>query len=352
MNTSASYTLKELAQITSSEIVGDPSFRVYGVEKLESATKEDASFLANPLYLKVLKKSHAGVVFLNQLPQEELKTNYLIHPNPSKAFQQVIELFHDYSLANSGFTGIHPSAVIHSSAKIGENVAIGPLTVIDQNVEIGANTQIGAHVSIGPHVKIGSNCQIHPNVTIRENCELHDYVILQPGAVIGSCGFGYNTDAQGNHKKLFHVGRVVLGSHVEIGANTTVDRGRFKDTCIRNGVKIDNLVQVGHGVQIGENSLIIAQTGIAGSTILGKFNVLAGQVGIVGHIQTVDHVTIAARGAITKNITKPGRYGGAPALPDELFYKQHMHLRKLDTYAKKIKELESKVDELQKMREE
>lgn len=352
MEKSTSYTLEELAKITSSEVVGDPSYRVYGVESLESATEKEVSFLANPLYLKVLKRSNVGAVFVNQPPEVDLKTNYLLNPNPSKAFQQVIELFHDHSLANSAFTGVHPTAVIHPSAQIADNVEIGPYTIIDQKVHIGPNTQIGAHVSIGPHVKIGSHCTIHPSVTIRENCELQDYVIIQPGAVIGSCGFGYITDAKGNHNKLLHVGRVVIEDHVEIGSNTTIDRARFKETRIHSGVKIDNQVQVGHGVHIGANSIIISQVGIAGSTILGKYNVIAGQVGIVGHIKTCDHVTVAARGALTKDIKKPGQYGGAPALPQDKFYKQHMHLRNLDTYVKKIKEMAAKIKEFEKLVEE
>lgn len=342
-----SYTIAELAEITSSEIIGDPNHKIFGIDNLECATRDDASFLANALYAKVLKTSNAGVVFVNQPLADHSTINQLIHPAPSKAFQQIIELFHNCKLTESGFKDIHPSAVIHPTAKIAANVSIGPNTTIDQNVFIDSNTLIHANVSIGPNVTIGKNCIVYPQVTIRENCEIGNFVILQPNAVIGSCGFGYHTDAKGRHKKQQHIGKVVLEDHVEIGSCTCIDRARFKETRIKEGAKIDNLVQIAHGVQIGEGSLIISQSGIAGSTHLGKYNVIAGQVGVVGHLQLGDHITIAARGAVTKSLKSPGRYGGAPAIPEEKFYRQQMHFRKLDMYVAKIRMLEEKLAELE-----
>ncbi len=348
IKSSPSYTLSEIAKMTSSELLGDPDFVVKGVDNIESAAASDLTFLANPLYAKQLNRSKAGAILTTQPLSIEKNIHLLIHPNPSKAFQQIIELFHDLELSNSGFTNIHETAVIHPSAEIAEKVQIGPYVVIDQNTKIGANTKILAHTTIGPYVSIGENCLIHAGVTIRENCELKNAVILQPGAVIGSCGFGYITDNKGHHKKLQHVGRVILEDFVEIGANTTIDRSRFKDTHIEQGTKIDNLVQVGHGVKIGAHSLIISQAGIAGSTKLGRHNIIAGQVGIVGHLELGDYITIAARGAVTKNLKHPGRYGGAPAVPEDRFYTQQMHFRKLDIYVSKIKNLEKRLAQLEK----
>lgn len=342
-----SYTIGELAKMTSSEVIGDPNYPIFGIENLECATNSDASFLANPLYLKTLKRSKAGVVFMSE-PLPDSSTNQLINQHPSKAFQQIFSLFHDSKVTETGFKGIHPSAVIHPTAVIAENVTIGPNTTIDQQVQIGSGTQIHANTSIGPYTSIGKNSIIHPQVTIRENCILGNFVTIQPGAVIGSCGFGYITDSQGKHKKLKHIGKVVLEDYVEIGSCTCVDRARFKETRIKQGAKIDNLVQIAHGVQIGEGSMVISQAGIAGSTSLGKYNVIAGQVGIVGHLQLGDHITIAARGAVTKNLKHPGRYGGAPAVPEEKFYRQQMYLRKLDIYASKIRDLEAKFEDLKK----
>ncbi len=342
-----SYTIAELAQITSSEIVGDPNHEIFGIDNLECATSNDASFLGNALYAKALKKSNAGVVFVNQ-PLSDNPINQLIHPSPSKAFQKIIDLFHNQKLIESGFKSIHPSAIIHPSAKIAPNVSIGPNSTIDQNVTIDSNTIIHPNVYIGPNVIIGKNCIIHPQVTIRENCHLGDFVILQPSAVIGSCGFGYVTDAKGRHKKLQHIGKVVLEDNVEIGASTCIDRARFKETIIKQGTKVDNLVQIAHGVEIGENSFIISQAGIAGSTILGKYNVIAGQVGIVGHVKLADHVTVAAQGGVTKNL-KTGKYGGSPAIPAERYYRQQMHFRKLDSHVTRIKKLEEKLLELEEI---
>lgn len=342
----SSYSIAELAEITSSEIVGNPNHLITGIDNLECAGNEDASFLANPLYLKILTKSNAGVVFVNQ-PCTGVTINQLINPSPSKAFQQVIDLFHGHKQIESAYKGIHPNATIHPSATIGQNVTIGPNTTIDQNVSIDDNTIIAPNVYIGPGSHIGKNCIIHSQVTIRENCSLGEGVIIQPNAVIGSCGFGYSTDSKGRHKKLQHIGKVVIEDHVEIGACTCIDRARFKETRIKLGAKIDNLVQVAHGVHIGEHSLIISQAGIAGSTTLGKHNVIAGQVGVVGHLKIGDNITIAARGAVTKNLQHPGRYGGAPAIPEEKFYRQQMHFRKLDIYVSKIKELEDKIKALE-----
>lgn len=342
-----SYTLSELAKITSSELIGDPNYLISGIESLESATDKDASFLANPIYLKALKKSKAGVVFMSD-PLPLTSANQLIHPDPSKAFQKLINLFHDTTLSSSGFSGIHLSAVIHPTVEIAEGVTIGPNTTIDQHVKIGPNTQIGSNVSIGPYATIGSDCHIYSQVSIRENCHLGNFVIIQPNAVIGSCGFGYTLDSKGQHKKLNQIGTVVLEDHVEIGSCTCIDRARFKETRVKFGAKIDNLVQIAHGVVIGENSLVISQSGIAGSTSLGKYNVIAGQVGIVGHLELGDHITIAARGAVTKSLKSPGRYGGAPAISEEKFYRQQMHFRKLDTYVSKIRELEAKLESLEK----
>jgi len=342
------YTLSELANITSSELIGDPEYLIYGIDNLKDATGKDASFLANPLYAKVFKTSKAGVVFLNE-PLPDSVTNQLIHPSPSDAFQQIINLFHSNETFQSGFKDIHPSAVIHPTAEISNGVSIGPNTTIDQHAKIGSNTQIHANVTIGPHVTIGENCLIHPQVVIRENSLIGNYVILQPNAVIGSCGYGYRTTPQGNHEKIPHIGRVVLEDYVEIGASTCIDKARFKETLIKSGTKIDNLVQIAHGVHIGENSLIVAQVGIAGSTTLGKYNVIAGQVGIVGHIHLADHVVVAAKGGVSKSILNPGRYAGHPAIPARAYYKQQMHNRKLDTYITKMKDLEAQIEELKKL---
>lgn len=334
------FTLAELSARLGAQLVGDPAYSISGINTLEEATCSDASFLANLRYTEAMKKSEAGVICIDAKAALPPGKNFLVTDDPGRAFQSIAELF--MSSGSSGFTGIHPSAIIHPSAQIGPNVTIAPHAVIDRDVKIGADTHIGPNVSIGYEVEIGSDCHIHPHCTIRERCRLGNRVILQPGAVIGSCGFGYTPDKQGQHIKLEQLGHVVLEDDVEIGANTTIDRARFKETRIRKGTKIDNLVQIAHNVEIGEHNIIAAQTGIAGSSKTGKYVMLGGQVGIVGHVELQDHVLIATRGGVSKSL-KSGKYRGSPALPISEYHRQEVHVRKLEEYVARLKELEKKV---------
>ena len=336
------YSLAELAAKTAASLVGEPDFRITGVNTLEEAESEDASFLANPRYRDAMKQSAAGVICVDgQTPLADGK-NYLVTDNPSRAFQIIVELLLHAS-SSSGFSGTHPTAVIHASAQIGPNVTIGPYAVIDRNVRIGEGTHIGPHVSIGYDVEIGSHCVLHPTSVVREKCRLGHRVILQPGAIIGSCGFGYILDASGRYQKLEQLGIVILEDDVEIGANTTLDRSRFKATLIRRGSKIDNLCQIAHNVEIGDHNAIAAQTGIAGSAKTGKYVMLGGQVGIVGHVVLDDQVMIATRGGVSKSL-KAGKYRGSPAIPINEYHRREVYVRKLDEFAKRLKDLEKKID--------
>ena len=320
-------SLRELAELTKSRLVGDPNHGITGVEDLASASSEEASFLANPIYRPLLSTTEAGVICIDsETPLIEGK-NYLISEKPSDTFQQIVRLF--LSPLPSGFTGIHPSAVIHPSVKIGQNVDIGPHVVIDQGCTIGDHTHIGAGAAIGPGVSIGTHCHIHPNVTIREGCILGNRVIIQPNAVIGSCGFGYTTDNSGKHLKQEQLGIVILEDDVEIGANTTIDRARFKATRICRGTKIDNLVQIAHNCTLGPYNIIVAQTGISGSVKTGRHVIMGGQTGTVGHIQIADGAMFAARSGIKKSIRKGGKYGGNPAVALEDHNREQVTLRRL-----------------------
>ncbi len=339
-------TLEELAQRTDSKLIGDGSKTITGVDSLESATEQDASFLANLKYKELLLTTQAGVVCVG--PDIELKEgqNYLVSDNPSRTFQHIVELLLATPYDASGFKGIHETAVIHEEAKIGRNVEIGPYVVIDRGAEIGDYTKLFAHVSIGPGVKVGTHCTFYPHSVVREKCILGNRVILQPGAVIGSCGFGYTANKDGSYQKLEQLGIVILEDDVEIGANTTVDRARFKKTVIGEGSKLDNLVQIGHNVQIGKNNIIISQSGVAGSAKTGSNVVLGGQAGIVGHIEIADFVMIATRGGVSKSLTKPGKYAGGPVMTLAEHNRQQVHLRKIGAYVKRIEELEKRLNEL------
>lgn len=340
------FTLADLAMMTNSELIGNPDHKITNVADLESASVEDASFLASPQYEKAMQASKAGVIFIAPNTTKKDGHNYLLTENPSRAFQQTVEAFIGDALKLiSGFTGIHPSVVIHPTAQIGKNVTLGPNVVIDKDAIIGNDTTISANSYIGLQVTIGEQCYFYPNVTIRERCRIGNRVIIQSGAVIGSCGFGYTTDKQGKHTKLNQVGIVILEDDVEIGANTTVDRSRFKFTKISRGSKIDNLVQIGHGVIVGEDNIIVSQTGIAGSTTTGKHVVLAGQVAVAGHLNIADKTMIAGKSGVSKSITESGKYGGIPALPIAEYNRNSVYLRNIQKYIEEIKALKKKLSE-------
>jgi UDP-3-O-[3-hydroxymyristoyl] glucosamine N-acyltransferase len=339
-----SFSLKELAKILAARLVGDPDHEIIGVNTLDEANQEDLSFLANPRYLEAMKKSQAGAICVDESTLLSEGKNYLICENPSAAFQTIAEWLL-LSSSGSAFQGIHPTAVIHESAQIGNDVSIGPHVVIDRGCIIGAKTIIAPNVSIGYETHIGADCIIHSGCTIRERCRLGERVILQPGVVIGSCGFGYTQDKFGHHIKLEQLGIVIVEDDVEIGANSTIDRARFKATVIRKGSKLDNLCQIAHNVEVGEHNIMAAQTGIAGSAKTGKYVMLGGQVGILGHVELEDGVLVATRGGVSKSL-KRGKYRGSPAIPLAEYNRQEVHVRKLEEYVERLKRLEQKLADL------
>jgi len=340
-----SWTLSKLAELTGAKLQGDPDYIITSVADLESATASDASFLSNPLYTPQMKKSGAGVVCVDQDAELVSEKNYLISANPSTTFQKIAELLYG-NRKPTGFSGIHPTAVIHPDATIGQNVSIGPYAVIDSGAEIKDNTIIGPHVFVGALVQVGEDCHLYAHSIVREYCSLGNRVILQPGAVIGSCGFGYSTSDLGEHSKLNQIGNVMVEDDVEIGANTTVDRARFKTTRVAKGTKIDNLVQIAHNVEVGEHNIIAAQTGIAGSSKTGRNVMMGGQVGILGHIEIAPFTLLATRSGVGKTLKKNGKYAGSPVVPLADHNKIQVHLRKIDAYAKRIEALEAKIEAL------
>lgn len=332
--------------MTDSKLVGNGSHKITNVADLETAGAEDASFLANPQYDKAMRASRAGVVFVSPSDALEPNRNFLINPEPSLAFQMAVDAFFG-DVVYTGFSGIHPSSVIHIDAVLGQNVTIGPKAVIDQGAFIGDNTVISAGCYIGPNTTIGNDTYIHPNVTIRERCKIGNRVIIQPGAVIGSCGFGYTPDAQGRHIKLSQVGIVVLEDDVEIGANATIDRSRIKATTIGRGTKIDNLVQIGHNVIVGNDNIIVAQTGIAGSSKTGNHVIIGGQVAVAGHLSIADKTMIAGKSGVSKSLTESGKYGGIPVMPIHEYNRNSVFLRNIAAYVAQIKALEKRIQDLE-----
>lgn len=341
------FSLSELAEKTSTTLVGDPEATISGVSGLESAQSNEASFLANERYIDAMKQSRAGVICLPRTTHLPEGKNVLLCDDPSRTFQQIAELVLAENAQPTHFSGIHPSAVIHPSAQIDPSAIIAPHVTIDAHAQIGPNVTLLSNVSIGPHVTIGENTILYPNVTIREGTVIGKRVTIQPGAVIGSCGFGFTTDEKGKHTMLKQLGNVVIEDDVGIGANTAIDRARFHSTVIAKGTQIDNLVQIAHNVTIDEDSVVVAQTGIAGSTKIGKRVFIGGQAGLVGHIEVCDGAMIASKGGVSKSLTKPGLYRGEPVEPIAEYSKKKVHLRRIAKYAEKIAELEKRLQKLE-----
>ena len=340
------YSLEELANHCDAEIVGDKTVTISGVCSLGEATPSDISFLANDRYSDAMRTTKAAAICVAPLESYPEGKNFLVSSDPSRVFQKIAELVMQ-DRGPTAFQGIHPTAVIHETASVDPTAQIGPYCVIDGEVTIGANTQILSHTVIGPRSNVGSDCMIYQNVAIREDTSIGDRVTIQPGAVIGSCGFGFTTGKDGKHTPLSQIGSVRIEDDAAIGANTAIDRARFETTTIGNNTQIDNLVQIGHNVSIGKQTIVVSQSGIAGSTTIGNQVILGGQSGIVGHVKICDGAIITSRGGVSKSIEKPGIYRGEPVEPIGEFSKTKVHIRRLGTYAEKIKALEEKLKMLE-----
>jgi UDP-3-O-[3-hydroxymyristoyl] glucosamine N-acyltransferase len=343
-------SLGQIAELTQAQLIGDPEFLIQGIADLENAQPDEISFLANRRYIRALLRSQAGAVLIPPgmaRPEGPQGTrHWLICESPSDAFQQLVNHFYPQQGLTSGFRGIHPTAVIHPEAQVDPSATVGPLCVVDQGAQIGPETVLMGQVWIGAGAQVGAHCLLHPSVVVREGCLVGNRCILQPGAVIGGCGYGYSTDGAGHHQKLAQLGRVVLEDDVEVGANSTIDRARFRETRIGAGTKIDNLVMVAHGVTSGRDCLIVAQTGIAGSTKLGDQVILGGQSACVGHIELASNVTLAARGGATKSILQPGIYGGNPAVPIATHRRREAHLNLIEDLKERVSHLEQLLSQM------
>ncbi len=333
------FTLQQLATTSGGELVGDPSLQIKGAASLTEATPGEISFFANRKYIGLLRRTHASAVFVPADFAEAITPAQIRVANPTKAFEQVVFKFAPKAIA---FTpGIHPTAVVDPSAQIGKCVSIQPHAVIESGARIGDDTIIGAGSYIGHETVIGPGCLIYPRVTIRERSRIGSRVIIHSGAVIGADGFGFEM-VDGRQQKIQQLGIVQIDDDVEIGANTTVDRARFGRTWIQEGVKIDNLVQIAHNVVIGKNSVIVAQTGISGSTRVGERVMMGGQVGIVGHLEIGDGTAIGAQSGVSKSLPG-GVWFGSPAVPLGEAKQQIAWIHRLGKLFGRVKEIEKKL---------
>jgi UDP-3-O-[3-hydroxymyristoyl] glucosamine N-acyltransferase len=334
--------LQELSTLVGFEVPsGAGDLEISGVASLQEAREGDITFFGNPRYLSQLRSCKAAAVFVPGEFDENLEPLRLLKvANPSATFAAVVAAFAPPEITHT--PGIHPSAVVASSATLGSGVSIGPLAVIEESARIGAGAVIGAGCLIGREVRLGEGCLLHAGSIVRERCILGNRVILQPGAVIGSCGFGYELK-EGRHVKIPQTGIVEIGDDVEIGANATVDRARFGRTVIGEGSKIDNLVQIAHNVQVGPHTIICSQVGIAGSTRVGSYVTLAGQVGLAGHLEIGDKAIIGAQSGLSKNVPPGSMVIGAPAKPMKDWKQSNFYISQLGKLFERVKELERKL---------
>jgi UDP-3-O-[3-hydroxymyristoyl] glucosamine N-acyltransferase len=324
--------LQEIAEAVSARLLGGGSIEVSGVASIASASPEDLVFVEDEKHLSQALKSHAGAVLAGEFAAAASGKPLLICRHPKLCFARAAHLLQG-ERGEGDDAGVHASASVHSSVRLAAGVIVGACAVIAEDAEIGKSTRIGAGCAIGRAVKIGSECEIYPNVTIYAGTTLGDRVIVHAGAVLGSDGFGYVRDPQsGRYEKFPQVGRLVIEDDVEIGANTTIDRGALDETRIGRGTKIDNLVHVGHNCRIAENVVIAAQTGLSGSIVIEKDVVLGGQVGIGEHALIGEGVMLGGQGGVLPNKVLRGKgvaFWGTPAQPVRQFLKQLAALAKL-----------------------
>lgn len=338
-----SLTLSELARWIDGTIVrGEPNATLSGMAALDLAGPGEVSFLGNEKYRhQFLETRAAAVIVPHGITEGPLTTALIAVANPTLAFSIVVRHFAE--ITRQFTPGIHPRAMVDDSAQLNpDQVCIRAGAVIMAGARIGDGCEIGPNATIGSDAILGQDCHIMANATVRERCVLGHRVILQPGAVIGSDGYGYELSA-GRHVKIDQVGIVEIGDDVEIGANTTIDRARFGKTIIGEGTKIDNLVQIGHNCVIGKHCLIISLTGISGSTRLGDYVTAAGQVGTVGHVTIGDKSVLTARTGVTSNLPGGEVYSGNPAQPFRDEMKLRAQIRRLPKLIERVKALEEAV---------
>lgn len=343
------FSARQIADILGGTVEGDDNVKVNRLSKIEEGSQGTLTFLANPKYESYIYTTGASIAIVNKdfAPEETLPTSLsLIKVEDAYgAFAKLLEFYNNYRHQRSG---TEPSAFVDESSTLGADTYIGHQAVVSAGAEVGARTKVYAGSYIGERVKIGTDCIIHPGVRILADCEIGNHCTLHAGAVIGSDGFGFAPDAENNYQKVAQIGNVIIEDHVEVGANTTIDRATLGSTRIKRGVKLDNLIQVAHNVEIGENTVIAAQTGIAGSTRIGKNCMIGGQVGIIGHIHIADGVKIAAQSGISASIINEGEIvQGSPALSIRAFKMSYIGFKNLPKLDKRLSDLEKKTNDNQ-----
>ncbi len=342
------FTANDIAEFLNGEVDGDGAVSVNNVSRIEEGKPGTLSFLANPKYAHYIYETKSSIVLVNKdfVADKEIAATLIRVEDAYQALAQLLEM---YEQSKPQHVGIEQPSFVSKTAQVGEQVYIGAFAYVGSNVKLGKNVKLYPHVYIGDNVTIGDNTILNSGVKVYQNCQIGAECIFHSGVVIGGDGFGFAPSSANDYKKVPQVGNVIIEDHVEIGANTCVDRATMGSTIIRKGVKLDNLIQVAHNVEIDENTVIAAQTGIAGSSKVGKNCMIGGQVGLSGHLSIADEVKIAAQSGIGRNIKKEGIVlQGSPAFDFGPYQKSYVLFKNLPKMREQIMTLEKELKELKK----
>jgi UDP-3-O-[3-hydroxymyristoyl] glucosamine N-acyltransferase len=349
------FTAKQISEFIDGTIEGDEEVRVSELSKIENGKIGSLCFLSNPKYESYLYLTNASVVIVGKdfVPSQPVSSTLIRVADPYSAFSVLLEKYNEVVNQSNAQVGIEQPSFIHPSAKIGKNVFIGAFSYISENVEIGDNSKISAQVFIGADSVIGNNCTLFPGVKLYNRSVLGNNIIIHSNTVIGSDGFGFAPQADGTYTKIAQIGNVVIEDDVEIGSNTSIDRATMGSTFIRKGVKLDNLIQIAHNVDVGEHSVVAAQTGISGSSKLGEKSVVGGQVGIAGHLSLAKGTQIGAQAGINFNTTEENKqWHGSPAQPLRDWMRASVIFKQLPNVEKRIASLEARIKQLNEIIEQ
>lgn len=341
------FSAKQIADFLQGEIEGNPDVVVNNFAKIEEGTPKTLTFLSNPKYTPYIYETKSDIVLVDKSfkPDKEIKATLIRVADAYDALAKLLELVEKTKTQKKG---IEEMSYIAQSAKIGENIYVGSFAYISEKTVVGENCKIYPHVFIDENVTIGNNVILYSGVKIYAGCTIGDNTIIHSGAVIGSDGFGFAPQSDGSYHKISQIGNVVIGANVEIGANTTIDRAVMGSTKIEEGVKLDNLIQIAHNVEIGKYTVMASQTGISGSTKIGEKCVFGGQVGLAGHLKIGDNVKLGAQSGIMSNIEDGSEIIGSPAIPIKNYYKSSVLFRKLPEMDKQLSRLKKEIEKLKK----
>ncbi len=340
------FSAQQIASFVQGEIVGDADVTVNTFAKIEEGKPGSITFLSNPKYEHFIYDTDASIVLVNRdfIPEKPIKATLIKVDNAYETLAKLMTLYEQSKTQNKG---IASTAIIAKSAKIGKDVYIGAYVVIDDDVVIGDNTQIYPHTYVGKNASVGEGSLIYSGVNIYHDCQIGNHVTLHSGVVIGADGFGFAPTPEG-YNKIPQIGNVIIEDNVEIGANTCVDRATMGSTIVHKGVKLDNLIQIAHNDEIGANTVMAAQAGVAGSAKVGEWCVIAGQVGITGHLTVGNHVILGPQSGIISSIKDNSRLIGSPPMEEKPFFKSQAVLRKLPDMYRELNALRKELDELKK----